>query len=184
MGFYYSYVNKNWIDKAVRESLGEQWSENKDHYSISPSYHRTFREAGYTLRANERGSSDYSGESLSCVDYNRESPEDLPYRPRSSSPATSEKEYSIPAPSPLSHNELSRLPVVVVEKCDLKNKECSCGKAWIQGESVTQLYCSHRLHSTCANQLLEKGVCPTCNSNKILDPKHREIKIDLSGFNF
>lgn len=132
-----------------------------------------------------RGSSDYSEQSLSCVDYNRESPEDpIPYRPRSSSPATSEKEYSIPTPSPLSHNELSRLPLVIVEKCDLKGKACSCGKAWREGESVTQLYCSHRLHSTCAEQLLEKGVCPTCNSKNILDPKHREIKIDLSGFNF
>lgn len=170
----------HWLRTSVFRG-GSLFGDRKySHTKIS-----TYGSAEFESFPPQRGSSDYSEQSLSCVDYNRESPEDpIPYRPRSSSPACSEKEYSIPTPSPLSHNELSRLPLVVVEKCDLKGKECSCGKAWSEGESVTQLYCSHRLHSTCAEQLLEKGVCPTCNSKNILDPKHREIKIDLSGFNF
>lgn len=131
-----------------------------------------------------RGSSEYSDQSYNEYQIGEASPDTSPmnYRPRSLTPPPDRRDY-VPQPQPLSYIELNRLPVVKLQGHELHTK-CACEKPWQKDEEALQLLCGHKLHTACGCKLMETGVCPICKTAEIMDDKLREIRIDLSGFNF
>lgn len=133
---------------------------------------------------DKRGSSEYSENSYQDYQLGEPSPDASPmqYRPRSLTPPSDHvKPEYIPHPEPLSETELSRLPVVKLQGKELM---CYCAEPWKKDEEATLLLCGHKLHQHCAGELMKTGICPICKTCDVIDDKLREIRINLSEFNF
>lgn len=191
MGFYFQYFQRSqWMNNRNSEfSVDERFDSIRPQHAVvnpaPPDNQRRICSIGDSCRLSvKRGSSEYSDQSY---DYQIEpSPDTSPMRDTSTSSPPPHELLSrdcLPQPQPLSYTELNRLPVVQLKGQDLTVK-CCCDKPWEKDEEATLLLCGHHLHSTCACKLMETGVCPICKSSDVIEDKLREIRIDLSGFNF
>ncbi|KAL5250286.1 hypothetical protein ACHWQZ_G016133 [Mnemiopsis leidyi] len=199
MGFYFQHFYREWMKdhydgeliegeplevgfpRGIDDYCGVRLSEPPRSYEC---YTRRGSETN-SKKAVRRGSSEYSDQSYNEYQIGEASPDTSPmhYRPRSLTPPPDHRRDYVPQPQPLSYIELNRLPVVKLQGHELHTK-CCCEKPWQKDEEATQLLCGHKLHSTCACKLMETGVCPICKTAEVIDDKDREIRIDLSGFNF